>query len=303
MASGEAGQGLPSLVMEPFLYTPSQVPGLVPRAAASHPRPSSAEATSFHPRLAPTSSPLGGPHPHPPQGTHSQKLPGRPSNLPVSTPGVLAAWPRPGDGGESCSAPSRGREGGGRLGKQAGARCRNSGPGRDLCSARCLRRGGDDAGGCGEWGGGGAWEAAVCVRAAPSRRGEERKGRAAGRSAGTCCRRARGAGAAVAPGRGGGRPAGAESAPGAGARRLGLQSLGPGLSAPASLSSGAPAAAEACGPGNCSILLSQQGGSRDCPGREVWRPGHRWVCASALPSDSASACPGVGAGVRGVPGL
>lgn len=160
-----------------------------------------------------------------------------------------------------------------------------------------------EAAGSGVVVGGGAWDAAVCVRAAPSRRSEERKGRPAGRSAGTCGRRARGAGAAVAPGRGGGRPAGAESAPGAGARRPGLQSVRTGLPAPVSLSLGASAAAEACGPGDCSILLSQQGGSRDCPGRGVWRPGHRWVCASVLPWGSASACPGVGAGVRGVSGL
>lgn len=75
-----------------------------------------------------------------------------------------ASWPLP-----------RGKGGGGRLGKQAGAQCRNSGPCWDLCSERCLWKGGNtDSGGCWDWSRG-SWEA-VLLQELLRALGKERKG-------------------------------------------------------------------------------------------------------------------------------
>lgn len=93
---------------------------------------------------------------HPHSGT-----PRKTQHLPFSTAGVIPAWLRPGAGGESFLAPSQ-RQGRRReAGKQAGAPCCNSRPCWDLCSTKCLWRGGNaNSGGCWDWGGG-AWEAVL----------------------------------------------------------------------------------------------------------------------------------------------
>lgn len=84
-----------------------------------------------------------------PLGAPTHKLTGRPSTC-LSSP--LEFYPLGSVLGlvEKAWRLPRGR-GGGRLGTQAGAWCRNSGPCRDLCSARCLwgEGGGNaDSGGC-----------------------------------------------------------------------------------------------------------------------------------------------------------
>lgn len=299
MVSGEAGQGLPSLVMEPFLHTLSGPPGLVPRSTASHPRPSSAEATSFHPCLPPPQLlPLSERPPALPRAGHPQsETPWKaqqPARLhPWSSLSLAPAWRWWGELLGPFPRQGRRRETG-KAGWGSVSQFR-AGPGPLLCEMSPEGRGRLWRLRRGRRGAGVAWEAAVCVRAAGVRRGRgESRAAPRGHAAaglggqGQRWRRAEGAagrqGRSQLGGRGRGGPGSSRSAPGSRPLSRSARALRP-----------PPRPADR----DCSILLSQQGGSRDCPGREVWRPGHRWVCASALASSSASACPGVGAGCPG----